>query len=110
MQTRDLPNYELPPYDGIGANGYIVDITHDLVEIISATDTPIVIEFNMWYHTLNCGFRARISGETDFPCVSGQRVGMGRSYVHLPQALVYEEWCEGCVSAVPMSPMGRVIS
>jgi hypothetical protein len=49
----------------------------------------------MWYHTLNCGFRQRISGETDFPCISGERVGMGRSYVKLDGKLDYDQWCEG---------------
>ena len=43
----------------------------------------------MWYHTLNVGFRTRISGETDFPCVSGERVGLGRSYVKLDGELNY---------------------
>ncbi len=95
VQTRDLPNYELPPFDGIGANEYIVDVTHDLVDFISAADTPFVFELNIWYHTLNCGFRTRISGETDFPCITDERVGGGRSYVHLPQALTYDAWCEG---------------
>ena len=33
----------------------------------------------MWYHTLNGGFRTRVSGETDFPCIYGERVGLGRS-------------------------------
>ena len=95
VQTRDLPNYELPPFDGIGANEYIVDVTHDVVDFISAADTPFVYELNIWYHTLNCGFRTRISGETDFPCITDARVGGGRSYVHLPQALTYDAWCEG---------------
>src|SRR5436190_14331695 len=49
----------------------------------------------MWYHTLNCGFRVRASGETDFPCITGQRVGMGRVYVKANGQLVYEDWCEG---------------
>ena len=31
-----------------------------------------------WYHTLNCGYTCRISGETDFPCIYGERVGLGR--------------------------------
>ena len=34
----------------------------------------------MWYQSLNCGFRTRISGETDFPCIYDDRVGMIRSY------------------------------
>ena len=95
VQSRDLPNYELPPYNSIGANEYIVDVTHDAVDFISAADTPFVFELNIWYHTLNCGFRTRISGETDFPCITDHRVGGGRSYVHLPQTLTYDAWCEG---------------
>jgi hypothetical protein len=43
-------------------------------------DTPYVWELNIWYHTLNVGFRTRIAGETDFPCIYDGRVGMGRTY------------------------------
>ena len=32
----------MPPFDGIGANEYIVDVTHDVVDFISAVDTPYV--------------------------------------------------------------------
>jgi hypothetical protein len=49
----------------------------------------------MWYHTLNVGYRTRISGETDFPCIYGERVGLGRSYVKLEGKLNYADWCEG---------------
>ncbi len=52
-------------------------------------------ELNIWYHTLNAGFRTRISGETDFPCIYGERVGLGRSYVKLDGKLNYDAWCEG---------------
>ena len=79
-----LPSYEVPAFDGIGANEYIVDVTHDACDFISAADTPFVWEMNIWYHTLNCGFTTRISGETDFPCISGERVGAGRVYVKMP--------------------------
>jgi len=58
-------------------------------------DTPYVWELNMWYQTLNAGFRTRISGETDFPCIYGERVGIGRSYVKLDGKLDYDSWCEG---------------
>jgi hypothetical protein len=80
---------------GIGANEYIVDVTHDLCDFISTVDTPSVWELNIWYHTLNCGYRCRISGETDFPCIYGERVGLGRSYVHLPGKLDFDAWTEG---------------
>ena len=95
VMSSELPNYEMPPFDGIGANEYIMDVTHDVVDFISAADTPFVSELNIWYHTLNCGYRTRISGETDFPCITDDRVGGGRSYVHLPQGLNYDAWCEG---------------
>jgi hypothetical protein len=49
----------------------------------------------MWYHTLNCGFRTRASGETDFPCIYGERVGLGRSYVKLDGKLDFDLWTEG---------------
>jgi hypothetical protein len=95
VASRDLPTEAMPPFNGIGANEYIVDVTHDVVDFISAADTPFRHELNIWYHTLNCGFRTRISGETDFPCMSDGRVGAGRSYVHLSESLTYDAWCDG---------------
>jgi hypothetical protein len=105
VATSELPNYVVPPYQGIGANEYIVDVTHEVpgpegkpvpaVDFMSMVDTPYVWELNMWYHTLNVGFRTRISGETDFPCIYGERVGLGRSYVKIEGKLTYEGWCEG---------------
>lgn len=95
VKSRELPNFEMPPFDGIGANEYIVDVAHDAVDFISNADTPYPFEWNIWYHTLNCGFRTRVSGETDFPCLTDARVGAGRSYVHLPQTLTYDAWCNG---------------
>ena len=63
----------MPAFDGIGANEYIVDVTHpNTVDFISTVDTPPIWELNIWYHTLNSGFRTRISGETDFPCIYGR--------------------------------------
>jgi hypothetical protein len=107
VASEELPNYEIPPFDGIGANEYIVDVTHEVegpdgkpvpaVDFISTVDTPPAWELNIWYHTLNAGFRTRISGETDFPCIYGERVGLGRSYVNTPAPLAYDAWCEGIV-------------
>jgi hypothetical protein len=93
--TKELPNYVVPPMNGIGANEYLVDIAHDQCDFISTVDTPPVYELNIWYHTLNCDYRCRISGETDFPCIYGQRVGLGRSYVHLDGKLNFDEWADG---------------
>ena len=93
----ELPNYNMPPFDGIGANEYIVDVVHDACDFISAVDTPFVWEMSIWYHTLNCGFTTRISGETDFPCIYGERVGLGRAYVKLDAdgPLNYDQWVLG---------------
>lgn len=105
LPTDDLPNYNIPPFDSIGANEYIMNVTHRIpgpggqlvpaVDFLSMVDTPSVWELNIWYHTLNVGYRTRISGETDFPCIYGERVGLGRSYVKLDGKLNYNEWCEG---------------
>ena len=94
VRSSELPNYEMPGFDGIGANEYIVDVTHDVVDFISGVDTPSVWELNIWYHTLNAGFRTRISGETDFPCIYDDKVGLGRSYVKLDK-LSYRGWIDG---------------
>ncbi|AMV39354.1 CehA/McbA family metallohydrolase [Planctomyces sp. SH-PL62] len=95
-KSIEIPNDEIPPFDGIGANEYIVDVVHDAVDFISAVDTPIPWELNIWYHTLNCGYRTRISGETDFPCIYGERVGLGRVYVKLDDGkLDFDRWCQG---------------
>ncbi len=92
VMSDDLPNYEMPGFDGIGANEYIVDVTQPgLVDFISSVDTPYVWELSIWYHTLNVGFRTRIAGETDFPCIFDQRVGIGRSYTKLDN-LSYANW------------------
>jgi hypothetical protein len=95
VKGNELPNYNVPRMDGIGANEYVVDVTHDLCDFISTVDTPAVWELNMWYHTLNCGYRCRISGETDFPCIYGERVGLGRSYVRLDGKLNIDDWVNG---------------
>lgn len=98
LATKDMsvPTMEVPPFDGIGANEYIIDVAHDAVDFISTVDTPAPWELSIWYHTLNCGFRTRISGETDFPCIYGERVGLGRSYVRLADGkLDFDRWAEG---------------
>jgi len=71
-------------------------VVHDVVDFISSVDTPAPWELNIWYHTLNCGFRTKLSGETDFPCIYGERVGLGRVYVKLDDGqLDFDRWCEG---------------
>lgn len=97
LQTKSntLPDFEVPNFDSIGANEYIVAVAHNLVDFISTMDTPPVWELNIWYHTLNSGFRTKISGETDFPCMSDERVGNGRSYVKVDGKLDFNNWVNG---------------
>jgi len=92
--TEDLPNYVMPKMDGIGANEYIVTVANGACDFISAGDTPLGWEMNIWYHTLNCGYRATISGETDFPCIYDERVGIARSYAKFDGALDFDGFCQ----------------
>ncbi len=46
---------------------------------------------------MNCGFPLKLSGETDFPCMSSRRVGQGRVYVQLGrdvEAISFPAWCK----------------
>jgi hypothetical protein len=89
---RDIPSDEVPAFDGIGANEFIITVTDpDTVDFISAVDTPWPWELNIWYHVLNVGFRTRLSGETDFPCIYDDRVGLGRTYAQL-ERLTFDNW------------------
>jgi hypothetical protein len=92
-----LPNHAIPDMDGIGAQEICVTVAQGLCDFISAMDTQRVLEWNCWYHILNCGFPLKASGETDFPCISGGRVGEGRVYVHLGKIdrIDFTRWCEG---------------
>ena len=89
-----LPNYVQPKYDGIGANEYIVTVANDAVDFYSGGDTPLPWELNMWYHTLSTGFRVRLSGETDFPCIFDDRVGLARTYAQLDGKLDFDRFVD----------------
>lgn len=99
---HQLPNFNIPAHDGIGACEFVVQVTHKVsgpdgkevpaIDFIATMNTPREAEWNMWYHVLNCGFPVVASGETDFPCMSGERVAMGRVYVQLEGKLDYERW------------------
>jgi len=97
--SRELPNFDLPPFASIGSNELIVDVPHDAADFIAGAEFGVAAELNVWYHLLNTGFRTMMLGETDFPCVSDERPGIGRTYVSLPapptgdQAL--EAWIDG---------------
>jgi hypothetical protein len=92
-----LPNYAIPEMNGIGAQEVCVTTAMKVCDFISAMDTERVPEWNCWYHIMNCGFPLKASGETDFPCITGSRVGQGRVYVHLGKVdhVDFGQWCEG---------------
>jgi hypothetical protein len=90
-----LPNYAIPELNSVGAQEIFVTAAHGVADFISAMDTDRIREWNAWYHLMNAGLPVKASGETDFPCMSGTRVGQGRSYAQLgKQARVdYPQWC-----------------
>lgn len=99
VESTELPNFDIPPMDAIGTNEAIVDVTHGAVDFLSGCDTQPVAELNAWYHLLNCGFHLGLVGETDYPCISAERPGVGRSYVWLEHRPTndagYEAWIDG---------------
>jgi hypothetical protein len=93
--STELPNTLMPPFNGIGANDFIVTLPEGLVDFISVCNHPPAAEMTIWYHTLNVGLKSMIAGETDWPCFFEESIGMGRSYVKLQEKLTYEGWCRG---------------
>ena len=95
--SDELPNLAVPELNSVGAQEIFVTTALGICDFISAMDTGRLLEWNCWYHLLNCGFRLKAAGETDFPCMSGTRVGQGRSYVQLGKVdqLDLKAWCEG---------------
>ena len=92
-----LPNFAIPELNSVGAQEIFVTAAHGVADFISAMDTDRLREWNAWYHLMNCGLRVKASGETDFPCMSGTRVGQGRSYVRLGKVsrIDYAQWIDG---------------
>jgi hypothetical protein len=90
-----LPNFAIPELNSVGAQEIFVTAAHGAADFISAMDTDRISEWNAWYHLMNAGLAVKASGETDFPCMSGTRVGQGRSYAWLGRQtrLDYADWC-----------------
>lgn len=96
---NQLPNLVLPAMNGAGAMEIFVSAAEGVCDFTSAMDTGRIGELNTWYHLMNCGFPIKLSGETDFPCMSSRRVGQGRTYVRMDdldtEPLDYAKWCQG---------------
>lgn len=95
-----LPNLAIPEMNGAGAMEICVSVAEGVCDFVSAMDTARIPEWNTWYHLMNCGFPLKLSGETDFPCMSSRRVGQGRVYVQLGtiDKVDFGDWCEGLAS------------
>lgn len=100
VNSTELPNYEIPLFDSVGANEFVVDVTHGAVDFVSGAEVEPTAELNFWYHALNCGFRIPMLGETDFPCISDERVGTGRTYVGLDHAPSGDEGYSNWLDAI----------
>lgn len=94
-----IPNLVVPAMSGAGALEIFVSTAEGVCDFISAMDTGRIGEWNTWYHIMNSGFPLKLSGETDFPCLSSRRVGQGRVYVKLAEgsesnnkSLDFGEW------------------
>ena len=90
-----LPNLAVPSMTGGGAMEIVVSTAEGVCDFISAMDTARIPEWNTWYHLMNCGFPLKLSGETDFPCMSSRRVGQGRVYVQVGdvEKVDFTAWC-----------------
>ena len=95
--AQQLPNFAIPDMNAGGALEICVSTAEGVCDFISAMDTARIPEWNTWYHLMNCGFPLKVSGETDFPCMSSLRVGQGRVYVRLGKVdhVDYGDWCDG---------------
>lgn len=105
VDSDALPCDVVPPFDNIGANAFVVDVTHEVeaangarvcpIDLYGVGNTPWPWELNLWYRTLDVGFRPKLAGETDFPCLIDERVGGSRTYVKVDGALDVERWFAG---------------
>jgi hypothetical protein len=91
-----LPNLAVPDMAGGGALEIAVSTAEGVCDFISAMDTSRIPEWNTWYHLMNAGMPLKVSGETDFPCMSSRRVGQGRVYVRLGkrESVDFGEWAK----------------
>jgi hypothetical protein len=53
-----------------GTGDYVMSVAHDAVDFITVGTGDFSTELNLWYHSLNAGFRTRIVGE--MPCTAAE--------------------------------------
>jgi hypothetical protein len=64
-----LPNFLASAIDE-GTGDYVMSVAHDAVDFITVGTGEFSSELNLWYHSLNAGFRTRIIGE--MPCTAAE--------------------------------------
>jgi hypothetical protein len=64
-----LPNVVASSVDE-GTGDYVMSVAHDAVDFIAVGTGDFSSELNLWYHSLNAGFRTRIIGE--IPCTAAE--------------------------------------
>jgi hypothetical protein len=64
-----LPNFLASAIDE-GTGDYVMSVAHDAVDFITVGTGDFSSELNLWYHSLNAGFRTRIIGE--MPCTAAE--------------------------------------
>jgi hypothetical protein len=64
-----LPNLLASAIDE-GTGDYVMSVAHDAVDFITVGTGDFSSELNLWYHSLNVGFRTRIIGE--IPCTAAE--------------------------------------
>ncbi len=64
-----LPNVLASSVDE-GTGDYVMSVAHDAVDFITVGAGDFSSELNLWYHSLNAGFRTRIIGE--MPCTAAE--------------------------------------
>jgi hypothetical protein len=62
-----LPNFLASAIDE-GTGDYVMSVAHNAVDFITVGTGDFSSELNLWYHSLNAGFRTRIIGE--MPCTA----------------------------------------
>ncbi|SEC69185.1 CehA/McbA family metallohydrolase [Bradyrhizobium erythrophlei] len=67
--SRTLPNFLVSAVDE-GTGDYVMSVAHDAVDFITVGTGDFSSELNLWYHSLNAGFRTRIIGE--MPCAAAE--------------------------------------
>ena len=83
------------PFDGIGANEYIVGVTHELVDFISTVDTPYAVGTQHLVSHAECGISNAHQRRNRFSLHLRRPRGPGPQLCAADSKLDYRDWAEG---------------